>query len=111
MHPIIKTSIPGPKSKIILNKLKKLNLAYSGTYPFVHSKKGQGVYFQDIDENTYLDFSSQISSLPLGYNHPELNKIINKKKAASSKIRRPRFHNRRAFKINRRINNNNSKKS
>ena len=80
MNPIIKTKIPGPKSKIILNKLKKLNLAYSGTYPFVHSKKGQGCYFQDIDNNWFLDFGSQISSLPLGYNHPELNKIINKKK-------------------------------
>ena len=77
MKPIIKTKIPGPKSSLILNKLKQKNIAYSGTYPFVHSKKGQGCYLEDIDNNWFLDFSSQISSLPLGYNHPELNKIIN----------------------------------
>jgi len=71
----IKTKIPGPKSSIILRKLKKLNGAFS-SYPIVHSKEGQGCYFKDIDGNTFLDFASQIASNPLGYNNKELNEVV-----------------------------------
>ena len=71
----IKTKIPGPKSSKILSKLKKLNGALSA-YPIVHSKEGQGCYFKDIDNNTFLDFACQIASNPLGYNNPELNEVI-----------------------------------
>ncbi len=74
------TTLPGPKSTKILNQLKKLNGSNSGYYPFVHSDKGQGCYFQDIDGNTFLDFGSQICSNPLGYNHPNLKEIIRKYK-------------------------------
>src|SRR3989344_5158512 len=77
MKPNVKR-LPGTKSQIILNKLKKLNLGNSITYPFVHSNKGQGCYFYDIDNNLFLDFASQIASNPLGYNNPELKRIIKK---------------------------------
>ena len=76
MKPKIKTNLPGPKSETIIKKIKKLNIAYSDPYPYVHSKKGDGCYFQDVDGNWFLDFASQIASNPLGYNNKELNKII-----------------------------------
>ncbi len=76
MKPKIKTILPGPKSEIIINKIKKLNIAYSDPYPYVHSRKGKGCYFQDIDGNWFLDFASQIASNPLGYNNRELNKVV-----------------------------------
>ncbi|MBI2507641.1 aspartate aminotransferase family protein [Candidatus Woesearchaeota archaeon] len=72
----IKTQLPGPKSEIIIKKIKKLNIAYSDPYPYVHSKKGDGCYFKDIDGNWFLDFASQIASNPLGYNNRELNKVV-----------------------------------
>lgn len=75
MKPNVK-KIPGPKSQKILNKLKKLNLGNSAVYPFVHSDRGQGCYFYDIDNNLFLDFASQIASNPLGYNNQDLKKII-----------------------------------
>jgi len=69
-------SIPGPKSILYLKRLKKLNGAWSFPHPFVHSDKSQGCYIQDIDGNRFLDFASQIASNPLGYNHPDLLKVV-----------------------------------
>ncbi|MBI2667267.1 aminotransferase class III-fold pyridoxal phosphate-dependent enzyme [Candidatus Woesearchaeota archaeon] len=75
MKPNVK-KIPGPKSQKIIDKLKKVNLGNSIVYPFVHSNKGQGCYFYDIDNNLFLDFASQIASNPLGYNNLELKNVI-----------------------------------
>ena len=74
----IKTNLPGPRSIKILEKLKKLNGGYFDPYPYVHSNKGKGCYFYDLDNNLFLDFASQIASNPLGYNHKELIQIIKK---------------------------------
>src|SRR3989338_5386653 len=71
----IKTSLPGPKSAKILDALQKKNGGWSISYPFVHSSKGEGCFFTDIDGNTFLDFGSQIASNPLGYNHPTLLRL------------------------------------
>src|SRR3989338_5615510 len=76
MKPKIKTNLPGPKSEIIIKKIRKLNIAYSDPYPYVHARKGDGCYFKDLDGNWFLDFASQIASDPLGYNYHELNKVI-----------------------------------
>ncbi|MDO8628208.1 MAG: aminotransferase class III-fold pyridoxal phosphate-dependent enzyme [Nanoarchaeota archaeon] len=74
----IKTELPGKQSKKILYKLNQLNGANSSVYPYIHSGKGTGCYFEDIDGNVFLDFASQIASNPLGYNHPELLKVVKK---------------------------------
>jgi 4-aminobutyrate aminotransferase len=65
----------GKKSLSIVKKIHKL--AYNSTfvYPLV-IKSGQGCYLEDIDGKQYLDFTSNIASCPLGYNHPELNESI-----------------------------------
>jgi 4-aminobutyrate aminotransferase len=82
-----KTQIPGPKSEAVLNRLKKLNGAWSLPYPFIQSNKGKGCYVKDIDGNVFLDFASQIASNPLGYNHPDLVKV-GKKYAKISPLKR-----------------------
>lgn len=68
--------LPGPASKRMLDKMKLLNGGWNDPYPFIHSGKGEGSYFKDIDGNTYLDFSSQIATNPLGYNHPDLCRVL-----------------------------------
>ncbi|MBS3117264.1 aminotransferase class III-fold pyridoxal phosphate-dependent enzyme [Candidatus Woesearchaeota archaeon] len=75
MRPSVK-QVPGKKAKIILRRFKTLNGGWSFPYPFIHSRKGDGCYFYDIDGNVFLDFGSQIASNPLGYNHHELMKTI-----------------------------------
>lgn len=76
MNPLVKTKLPGKKSKKILDFMKKKNGGASVAYPFVMGSEGSGPYFKDIDGNTFLDFGSLIASNPLGYNNPELkNKL------------------------------------
>ena len=72
----INTKIPGPKSIKILSRLRRLNGGYSDAYPYVYSGDGQGCYFKDIDGNVFLDFASQITSLPLGYGYKELVEVV-----------------------------------
>ena len=71
-------NLPGKSSLKVLTKLKKLTGRYFDPYPFVHSNKGNGCYFYDLDGNKFLDFSSQIASNPLGYNNLELKQVIKK---------------------------------
>ncbi len=72
----LKTSVPGPKSFRTLQGLKKKNGGWAVPYPLVYSGRGEGPYCEDIDGNMFLDFASQIASNPMGYNHPEMLKVI-----------------------------------
>jgi len=63
------------KSLSIINKLNKLSYYSTFVYPLV-IRGGQGCYLEDVDGERYLDFTSNIASCPLGYNHSELNEII-----------------------------------
>ncbi len=76
MKPHIVTKLPGPQSQKIIRRLKQVNGAINSYYPFAMSGQGSGVYFKDVDGNTFLDFASQVASTPLGYNHPRLKEVI-----------------------------------
>ena len=78
--------LPGKKSRKFLKKNKKTNLGWAGLYPFVQTTKGKGCYFQDLDGNTFLDFASQIASNPLGYNHPDMLKVLKSFKNTPIKV-------------------------
>jgi 4-aminobutyrate aminotransferase len=74
----LRTRIPGPKSAAILKKMQQKNGAFNIDHWYVHSGEGKGSHFTDIDGNTFLDFSAQIASNPLGYNHATLLKVLQK---------------------------------
>jgi len=75
----IKTKLPGPKVRSIFKDGFKKHLGVVGVYyPFIYGGNGSGCYVEDIDGNTFLDMSSQVAVLPLGYNHPRLCKVTEK---------------------------------
>ncbi|KAL6737077.1 hypothetical protein Aduo_010751 [Ancylostoma duodenale] len=86
--PSMKTSVPGPASKAIKEKMDPVHQTTS-VRMFVDFEKSFGNYVVDADGNTLLDVYTQISSLPLGYNHPDLVKAAADPNFITSLVSRP----------------------
>lgn len=85
--PVLKTSIPGPRSKELLNELSQMQLTKGMSY-FADFEKSRGNYIVDADGNVLLDVFQQIASIPLGYNHPALVQAMQDPKNVSSFVNR-----------------------
>lgn len=77
---------PGPAARRVIEKMKKNCYDSTFTYPLVIAD-GSGSFLQDVDGNTFLDFTSNIGSCPLGYSHPEImNILVDKSRNGAHKI-------------------------
>ncbi len=63
------------KSKAMVDRTNRYVVKGTFAYPLV-IKSGKGVFIQDIDNNWYLDFNSNVCSANIGYNHPEIVKVL-----------------------------------
>ena len=74
--PQMKTKIPGPKSKVLLQlKEKYVPKGVFNTVP-IFIKRGDGAVIEDVDENILLDFAGGIGVLNIGYSNPEVVEVV-----------------------------------
>ena len=74
--PDIKTALPGPKAKAIIEKDSKfVSPSYTRDYPFVIAR-GEGAVVEDVDGNRFLDCAAGIAVNSTGVSHPEVVKAI-----------------------------------
>lgn len=82
------TDVPGPKSKDLHGELSKIQ-SMDSVHFFVDYQKSIGNYIADVDGNMMLDVFTQISSVPVGYNHPSLLSATQSPEAAAVLANRP----------------------
>ncbi|CAG9771088.1 unnamed protein product [Ceutorhynchus assimilis] len=87
-EPQILTAVPGPKSLKLLEDLNSINQS-SSVQLFANYDKSIGNYLIDVDSNVFLDAFTQISSIPIGYNHPELLTVFQDDHKLRALINRP----------------------
>jgi len=75
-RPVMKTEIPGPVSKKLLELKEKY--VPSGVFNTVPTfiRRGEGAVIEDIDGNILLDFAGGISVLNIGYSRPEVVEAV-----------------------------------
>jgi len=74
--PSVKTELPGPKAKALLERRKAaIPLAIRTAYPLA-IKRGEGAMFEDLDGNIFLDWVGGVGVLNIGYCHEEVVKAV-----------------------------------
>jgi 4-aminobutyrate aminotransferase len=74
--PDIKTPLPGPKAKAIVERdAKRVSTSYTRDYPFVMAR-GEGAVVEDVDGNVFLDCAAGIAVTGTGHSHPDVVKAI-----------------------------------
>lgn len=70
--PLIKTPLPGPKAKAIIERDGKVvSTSYTRGYPFVMAR-GTGAVVEDVDGNCFLDCAAGIAVNATGHSHPDV---------------------------------------
>lgn len=74
--PHIKTELPGPKTKALIERDQKfISPSYTRGYPLA-IKEGRGAMVIDPDDNRFLDFCAGIAVCATGHSHPEVVRAI-----------------------------------
>jgi 4-aminobutyrate aminotransferase len=70
--PDIKTPLPGPKAKAIIDRDRQfVSPSYTRDYPFVIAR-GAGAVVEDVDGNRFLDCAAGIAVNSTGVSHPDV---------------------------------------
>jgi 4-aminobutyrate aminotransferase len=74
--PSIKTALPGPRAKAIIERDGAVvSPSYTRSYPFVMAR-GEGATVEDVDGNVFLDCAAGIAVNATGHSHPEVVRAI-----------------------------------
>ncbi len=90
--PHIQTPIPGPRSRQAIAELERVfdTRSLNMMVDYQHS---YGNYLADLDGNVLLDVYSQIASIPVGYNNPNLRLAATSSEMTDALINRPALGN------------------
>src|SRR5271168_1233555 len=90
--PHLITELPGPKAKKLVERDHHVvSPSYTRDYPLV-AKFGRGATIEDVDGNTFLDFSAGIAVVSTGHCHPEVVAAIQKQAAELIHMSGTDFH-------------------
>ena len=80
--PIIKTELPGPKSREIIEADQQyVTPSYPRPDYKLVAERGSGVWIEDADENVFLDCNAGVAVCSTGHCHPEIVKAISEQAA------------------------------
>src|SRR6478609_11155641 len=68
----LRTEIPGPKSKEILDRKARVVADPLSVFLPVVIDRGEGATLTDVDGNTFLDFTGGVGCLNVGHSHPKV---------------------------------------
>ncbi len=79
--PMIRTKLPGPNARRIIDADQRLiSPSYTRCYPLV-AKSGRGIVIEDVDGNEFFDFAAGIAVVSTGHCHPEVVAAIQRQAA------------------------------
>ncbi|HEY3920510.1 MAG TPA: aminotransferase class III-fold pyridoxal phosphate-dependent enzyme, partial [Gaiellaceae bacterium] len=68
----LRTEIPGPRSREILERIDRAVAApLAVTFPVV-AESARGATLTDVDGNTFIDFAGGVGCLNVGHSHPDV---------------------------------------
>lgn len=85
---VVTSTLPGPKTNELIKSLDKIQQTGSVKL-FIDYEKSIGNYLVDADGNTFLDIITQISSIPIGYNHPAMIEAMKDQANMAEFVNRP----------------------
>jgi 4-aminobutyrate aminotransferase/(S)-3-amino-2-methylpropionate transaminase len=68
----IKTEIPGPLSRAVLDRKERVVAEPLSIYLPLVAAEGRGAMLTDLDGNTFVDFTGGIGCLAVGHSHPRV---------------------------------------
>jgi 4-aminobutyrate aminotransferase/(S)-3-amino-2-methylpropionate transaminase len=68
----VRTAVPGPNSKEILDRIERSIAAPLSIYLPLVIAEGRGAALTDVDGNTFLDFTGGVGCLNVGHSHPRV---------------------------------------
>jgi 4-aminobutyrate aminotransferase/(S)-3-amino-2-methylpropionate transaminase len=68
----LRTEIPGPRSREILDRKERVVAEPLSIYHPVVIESGQGATLTDVDGNTFIDFTGGVGCLNVGHSHPRV---------------------------------------
>jgi 4-aminobutyrate aminotransferase len=75
MKPDIRVPVPGPNAQKIVERDARSLITTTKTAPLA-AKSAKGVWVTDVDDNTFLDFTSGIGVVNCGFSHPKIVKAM-----------------------------------